>query len=532
MQNSSIDLGYNWISKALDVTPVQPFRITSSLGSGMSTVQQGRATHKTYARAYEPEPTLVGHLTFALKYEGVDLDFLCRVFQHTGADFLQAWLQQEPTSAYARRAGFFFEWLTGQQIDGIQDAGGNYVDAIDARRYLVATQPDKNRRWRINNNLPGTPAFCPMIERSPTLRDAASLTAQVTALVDDFGEDTLLRAVNWLTVKESRASFAIESEGKEEDRIHLFARAMVTHCGQIEEPLSDASLETLQSGIMGAISTGFRPGLRRSPVFVGHTADYQPVIDYLAPGFRDVPGMMDGLRAVAQRTVGQHAVLRAAALSFGLVYIHPLADGNGRISRFLINDTLRRDGVLPAPVILPVSAVISASAPHRHAYDQALEVFSKPLMREVGKACSFAQDVLYEDGVRSNLKFELWEDALPSWRYPDLTLQTQYLSQVIDAALTDGLRAEAHYLSRYDQAEQALKLQVEGSSEDYARIIRAITQHHGVSGKLRKTYPLVFEDASRSDRIAADILRAFEATAGEDDDDDFGPINTVKPRST
>lgn len=73
-------------------------------------------------------------------------------------------------------------------------------------------------------------------------------------------------------------------------------------------------------------------------------------------------------------------------------------------------------------------------------------------------------------------------------------------------------------------------MQVEGSSEDYARIIRAITQHHGVSGKLRKTYPLVFEDASRSDRIAADILRAFEATDEEDDDDDFGPINTVKPR--
>lgn len=530
MQISSIDLGYNWISKALDVTPVQPFRVTSGIGPGMSSLQQGRATHKTYTRAYEPEPTLAGHLTFALKYEGVDLDFLARVFQRTGADFVREWVGQEPTSAYARRTGFFFEWLTGQQIDGIQDAGGNYVDALDADRYFVTTKADKNRRWRINDNLPGTPAFCPMIERSKTLRDSASLSAEIKALMDDFGEETLLRAVNWLTVKESRASFAIESEGKEEDRIHRFARAMVTHCGQIAEPLSEASLETLQSGIMGAITTGFRPGLRRSPVFVGHTADYQPVIDYLAPSFKDVPGMMDGLRAVAQRTVGQHAVLRAAALSFGLVYIHPLADGNGRISRFLINDTLRRDGVIPSPVILPVSAVISESAHHRHAYDQALEVFSKPLMREVGKACSFAQDVEYEDGVRSNLKFEQWEDALPSWRYPDLTLQTHYLSQVIDAALTDGLRAEAHYLSRYDRAEQALKRQVEGSSEDYARIIRSITKNRGVSGKLKKTYPLVFEDAGRSERIVADILRAFEAPDGEVDDDDPGLIDTVKPR--
>ncbi|MDP3654101.1 MAG: Fic family protein [Rhodoferax sp.] len=529
MQISSIDLGYSWISKALEVTPVQPFRVTSGIGSGMSALQQGRATRKTYTRAYAPEPTLAGHLTFALKYEGVELDFLARVFQRTGADFVREWVRQEPTSAYARRAGFLFEWLTGQEMDGIQDASGNYVDAIDAKRYFVATQADKNRRWRINDNLPGTPAFCPMIERSKNLRDTASLSAEIQALMDDFGEDTLLRAVHWLTVKESRASFAIESEGKEEDRIHRFARAMVTHCGQIEDPLSEASLETLQSGIMGAITTGFRPGLRRSPVFVGHTADYQPVIDYLAPGFKDVPDMMEGLRAVAQRTVGQHAVLRAAALSFGLVYIHPLADGNGRISRFLINDTLRRDGVIPAPVILPVSAVISASAQYRHGYDQALEVFSKPLMREIGKACSFAQELQYEDGVRSNLQFELWEDALPSWRYPDLTLQTQYLSQVIDAALTDGLRAEAQYLSRYDQAEQALKRRVEGSSEDYARIIRSITKHRGVSGKLKKIYPLVFEDTSRSECIVADILRAFKATDGDGDDENPGPIETVKP---
>lgn len=107
----------------------------------------------------------------------------------------------------------------------------------------------------------------------------------------------------------------------------------------------------------------------------------------------------------------------------------PSSDGNGRISRFLINDTLRRDGVIASPVILPVSAVISASAHRRHAYDQALELFSKPLMREVGKACSFAQEVQYEDGVRSNPKFEQWADAWPSRRYPDLTLQTHYLSQ-------------------------------------------------------------------------------------------------------
>lgn len=76
--------------------------------------------------------------------------------------------------------------------------------------------------------------------------------------------------------------------------------------------------------------------------------------------------------------------------------------------------------------------------------------------------------------------------------------------------------------------DQALKRRVEGSSEDYARIIRAITQTRGVSAKLKKTYPLVFDDVSHSERIVADILRAFEAADG-DDDDGLSPITTVKP---
>lgn len=36
--------------------------------------------------------------------------------------------------------------------------------------------------------------------------------------------------------------------------------------------------------------------------------------------------------------------MRSAVAAFGFVYIHPLADGNGRVHRFLVNDILRRDG--------------------------------------------------------------------------------------------------------------------------------------------------------------------------------------------
>ena len=60
------------------------------------------------------------------------------------------------------------------------------------------------------------------------------------------------------------------------------------------------------------------------------------------------------LRQFIGRTAGRRQSYAAVA-AFGFVYIHPLSDGNGTGPTFLLNDILRRDGVVPALVILPVS---------------------------------------------------------------------------------------------------------------------------------------------------------------------------------
>ena len=369
------------------------------------------------------------------------------------------------------------------------DAGGNYVDLLGSSRYLTATVSDKVRRWRINNNLPGTRSFCPMVSfRGQGPADPAPLRAEIDSMVDQFGLETIERAVNWLTVKESKASFAIESEGKEEDRIRRLARAMSTHCGSIESALTEEGMLMIQRAIMGDKMVGATLGIRRSPVFVGHTNSiFEPVIDYLAPHHEMVAEMMEGLRAFERRTRGQNPLLRAAALSFGFVYIHPLSDGNGRLSRFLINDILRRDGFLPAPVILPASAVISENAIRRAAYDNALEHLSRPLMATMNSVCRFGATVQYEDGVKSNLHVADWNRGLATWRYADLTFQSEYLVDVIRHSILHGLKDEAVYLLRYDTARDSLKEIIEGRDEDYATIIRSLVTNMKVSDKLRKT---------------------------------------------
>lgn len=529
MENSSAPLGYLWLSRHTGIEPVQPLRRTSSVGKVREVQVDGAHEHRTYPRAYEPEPSLAGHLTFALKHEGVALEFLARLFEASDGAFISEWIAREPTSAYARRVGFFYEWLTGREVPAMaRPPSGNYVDALDPSAYLVATTPQKIRRWRVNDNLPGTPAFCPTIERWDGLLQPEAIQEQLDGLYRRFGPETIERAVAWLSVKESRASFVIEHEGKEEDRIARFARCMAEHCGRLDDPLSDEAIRRVQDAVLGEAHTGIARGLRASPVFVGHVSGLQNVVDYLAPPHEALEGMVDGLRAAAARTRGQNALLRAAAIAYGFVYIHPLSDGNGRLSRFLINDTLLRDGVIAPPLILPVSVVISANASSRHGYMQSLDLLSRPLMRRLGESIGFGERRRYADGVESNLVVRNWRWPMATWRYPDLTLQSRYLLDVIARSVQVELLDEALYLQAYDRAQTALKELVEGTSEHYATIIRSIQQNQGVSGKLRKTFPAVFDDEVLAGRVAAAVLKAFES--GADAEDAVEPVLDVQPR--
>jgi len=148
----------------------------------------------------------------------------------------------------------------------------------------------------------------------------------------------------------------------------------------------------------------------------------------------------------------------------------------------------------------------------------------------VDKTCGFGAPVTYPDGVRSNLQFDAWDEALPSWRYPDLSAQAQYLAEVIVSSVSHGLQQEALYLQRYDRAEDGLKQLIEGSAEDYAAIIRSVTGSTGISSKLRKTYPLVFDDQEREKRIVQIVLGAFDLLEGSEEEP-VTPRMAVRPRS-
>jgi hypothetical protein len=520
-------IGYKWLSEQLKIDPVQPFTVESKVGTNRRTIIADHVREETYPVSQRPEPKVSDHLTFALKHEVAHLEFLYRLFSVIDQSELEQWVLDERTGAYARRAGFFFEWLTGRQLDVPDLTIGNYVDALDADTYLVAAKSTNVQRWRVRDNMPGTPAFCPIVVRTPVIRHIEKYDCgkALQVLEREYGADLLMRSAVWLSIKESRASFQIEHEEKHVDRVRRFAAAMENRCGREGDPLSIQVLGELQAEILGVAT---RYGLRKSPVIVGHTTGFSDIVDYIAPHWDHTEGLLQGLQSFLAKTKGSSSMLRAAVASFGFVYIHPMADGNGRISRFLINDVLRRDSAVPAPFILPVSATITDSTRERAGYDRSLEVLSKPLMLKYQDRYKFSTVETYADGVESNFHFDAYEDALPAWRYLNLTQQSEFVGHVVQLTIEVEMSKEASYLRGIERAREGVKNYLEGPNAEIDQIIRSVRDNGWqLSNKLLKTFPQLQNEALGAAVVSA-VREALTPTTLYDENE---PEQIEEPRA-
>lgn len=512
-------LGGAWLVTRYGIELVMPLAVQSRVGGRRTTQLAEGFKTETFVEGMRPSANLRRHLTFHLKHEVLHLEMLCRLFERVDTAELASWIDDEPSGQYARKAGFLYEWLTGRELAVQARVAGPYVDVLDDRK-LVAASPGRsvsNRRWRVRDNLPGSPAFCPMVRKASDLDEAVAVDIQglLSELAQEFGEDVLMRSAVWMTLRESKSSFAIEGEADQSDRIQRFADVLARRTGEGALPLDDAALAQLQSEILGRRTTLQRFGIRQSPVFVGEVVRYQEVVHYVAPPAGDMQAMLDGMTVFWDRTQGQSAVMRSAVLAFGFVYIHPLADGNGRVHRFLINDVLRRDGVVKDPMILPVSSLITSDAAERRAYDRILDTISRPLMGALAGAYAFASaQSAYPDGIRSNFVFNGDAIARPVWRYMDLTRHVVYLADVLARTIREEMREESRYLRSHTQARAAIKDIVEMPDMQIDRIIRSVEANQGkLSNVLSKEMPFLAEPGIWESIVQA-VTRAFDWLPG------------------
>ncbi len=515
-QNARMEnlIGSAWLIQRYRLPMAQPLTVRSEIGTRRQTQSDAGVRTERYVESMRPEPTLKGHLTFHLKHEVPNLEFLVRLFLACDAGELSAWIHEEPTGQYARRACFLYEWLTDRRVAASDVIQGGYVDALDHQSIVTASNERSVmcRRWRVRDNMPGTPAFCPLVRKTPEAVGAMGLdvAALVAELASEFGEEVTMKSAVWMTLRESKSSFTIEGEGDKSDRIQRFASVLGRRTGHGELVLSDAALAAIQREILGERTTLTEFGVRRSPVFVGETVHFQEVVHYIAPPAQDLTSMLQGLATFLDRTAGQSPVMRAAVAAFGFIYIHPMADGNGRVHRFLVNDVLRRDGVLNDPLILPISSLIASDSAERRAYDRILEKVSRPLMDLMGGHYKFGQTVTYPDGLSSNLHITDPDLARPVWRMPDLTEHVTYMADVIERTIRQDMREESRYMRRHAKARAAIKDVIEMPDAQIDRVIRSIEANQGkLTGSLSTEIPQL-ERGDTWREILAAVKAAFD----------------------
>jgi hypothetical protein len=328
--------------------------------------------------------------------------------------------------------------------------------------------------------------------------DAAAAVDIAKLLKDlalEFGEDTLGRSAVWMSLRESQSILTTRGETESSNRNQRFSEMLSGRSGEGPLPLNHPSLAHLQSEILGKRTTLKQFGIRQSPLFVGELARDLEVVHYVPPVAIDLQAMLDGMAVFWARTKDQSAVMRSAVMAFGFVYIHPLADGNGRVHRLLVNDILRRDGVVQEPVILPIWSLITSDARERLAYDRILTSISRPLMGMLAGTYKMASaHTLYPDGVRSNFVFKGESIARPVWRYMDLTNHVVYWADVIVRTISKNMRDETRYTQRHAQARVAIKDLVEMPDMQIDRIIRAVQDNKGkLTHTLVKEMPFLAE---------------------------------------
>ncbi len=458
--------GYAFLIEMYEVCALPNWHTSSVSPTGtLRSTIQNRQVASVYPQSYWPGDGTGDHLEFALKYDGVNLGILSVLFNVVPADKITAWISSKPTGKYSRRIWFLYEFLTGRELPLPYLTKGNYTPLLEPDRYYTAEPGRRVQRQRVIDNLLGGKDFCTIIRRTEKLAamEGVELQKTCTDIMTSYPPELLRRALSYLYNKETKSSFEIEHIKPSASRTGKFIGLleMAEHKDFCEKPL----LIDVQNRI---VDPRFRDtDYRANQNYVGQALSYQKqLVHYVCPKPDDLPELMAGLLTAHQmmKNGAVPAIIHAAAISYGFVFIHPFEDGNGRIHRFLIHNILFLRGAIPKGLMFPVSA---AMLKNPALYDYSLEAFSNPLMRLV----EFDLDDLGQITVSG--------ETGHLYRYIDMTAQAEALYDFVKLTIEHELMEELDFLANYDRTKQAIQQIVDMPDRLIDLFIQLCLQNNG-----------------------------------------------------
>jgi hypothetical protein len=498
-------VGYaQFIAAGLDVTPLTQVARIDGRTRHREAKMEGHTEVLTFDAKYAPEDSFSGGLQFALRYEGVNLQVLDALFEHCGPKPLEEWLIRTPTSAYARRAGFLFEWLTQTSLNVPSlSKKVNWVPVLDEElQFGLGETQDLNHKFRVRNNLPGTRDFCPLVRKNTAIRAhlGKDLKARVGQILAKYPPDLLRRAAQYLYLKETRSTYEVERESPSANRTQRFLDLLKT--APAGELLTQESFVRAQNSILEPRFHEF--AYRSTQNWLGGHSRYRDTVDFVPPRPEDVVGLMQGLcamsargRAAANAGADVDPVVHAAVLAFGFVFIHPFIDGNGRLHRYLIHEELSTLRFTPKGTVLPVSAFILGNL---DLYGAVLERFSKPLMART----DFIPPPPVVPATGNDPRF---------FRFFDATAQALFLYRALERTVEHDLEEEIHYLIGVERARARLKDQIDWPAQSLDLFINMVHQNNGTLSKTKRDRHFSWLTDEERDRFVNEVNDAFSSTA-------------------
>lgn len=449
---------------------IEAFKLKVPLPDKISLVSDKHRRYETeewsvFTPRHLPHDDLCGHLTFALKYEGIDINVLKALFESVDKKEIEKLILNEPLSQYNRKLWFLFEWLFEKKLNIPDLKQGNFVELIDTTTQYAGSS-ENSTRHRIKNNLPGVNSFCPLIRKTAKLEEFihSDYSTKIETALSHFHKDVLLRAASFLLLQDSKASFAIEGEKPVQTRALRWGRA-IGQAGLMS--LSKEELLRLQEIVIES-SRFIKMGWRKKGGFIGEHDRYtfSPIPGHISARTQDVDSLIDGLIRTKQKIQNSplDPVLAATIIAFGFVFIHPFVDGNGRIHRYLIHHVLAKMNFSKQGIVFPVSAAMLSRISE---YRKVLEEYSLPRLE------------LIDWKETDDHNVEVLNDTKDLYRFFDATKQAEFLYSCVKNTVEEIIPNEVAYLVRFDEMKSYLEHHFEMPDKTVSLLIRFLEQGEG-----------------------------------------------------
>ena len=451
---------------------------------------------RLYDRRYRPGDSWLDHLRFAVRHEGLHPLLLMRTLAKAPMRDLANALCASPNSAFLRRMWFFAECLAGVEVNAPDCQDRRLVPALDPNRHFALAKGAISARHRVRDNLLGTAALCPFVQKTPalSLADGSAIRGRLRRIAET-DEGMLARAVAWLLLEDTKSSFALEGERP--------GRTVLEHWGAavaaaLDSGLTEEALLRMHDLLMGDARLPRSRGYRLEQAFIGRRDNAgRPVPAFAGALPEDVQPLCQGLLAANERMSEGDVppIVQAACTSFGLVYIHPFEDGNGRMHRAVAQQVLARRGLAPQGVHLPLSKMLL----HRvDAYRDVLQGHSAPLMRHIQWTPAPTGNIRVHGATRDMYAFF------------DATKEAELLFACVQEALLE-LPREIDHLRRRDEAAERIRDDCGLSAEEADLAISVALQNDGrISKRKRKRPPFDLLDGTGIQAVEDAVSDAFE----------------------